>query len=55
MILSKVVMPTKFRVNDERGSSPNLLGGLQQTAWLQQFIGAKRPKTKPNIKPNYPD
>jgi hypothetical protein len=25
---------------------PNLLGGLEQTAWLQQFIGAKRPKTK---------
>ncbi len=49
-------MPPKFRVNDGRGSSlPSrhhglitvMSGwqGLEQTAWLQQFIGAKRPKT----------
>lgn len=34
---------------------PNLLAGLEQTAWLHHFFGAKRPKTKPNIKLNEPD
>lgn len=53
MILSKVNMLPKFRVNDGRGSSLIITTeregwqGLEQTAWLQQFIGAKRPKNRP--------
>lgn len=54
-------MLPKFRVNDGRGSSLTIptvrdgWQGLKQTAWLHHFFGAKRPKTKPNIKLNDPD